>query len=173
MTIIDIQTKNGSEAEQKTVGLLQGLLRKYDLSAYFFTHEVIVASGVIPHSHPVLTLNTRHNANIDRLLSTFLHEQIHWFATQNESKVRRAIEELKTKYPNIPKAPPEGSSDEFSSYLHLIINWLELQADKKFLGHERAYELISQSDVYPGIYKIVLNEESSLEAILGRYSLVI
>jgi hypothetical protein len=173
MATINIQTKNGSEAELKTVALLQDLLQKYDLSAYFFTHEVIVASGVIPHSHPVLTLNTRHNANVDRLLSTFLHEQIHWFATLNESNMRLAIDELKMKYPDIPKAPPEGSSDEFSSYLHLIINWLELQADKKFLGRERAYELISQQDVYPGIYKTVLSEESSLEAILGRYSLTI
>ena len=29
-------------------------------------------------SHPVLTLHTRHRRDDDLLLSTFLHEQLHW-----------------------------------------------------------------------------------------------
>lgn len=171
--IVSVLSKNNTEAELETVSLLLGLFKKYDIRDYIFTDNVVVQTGVIPHSHPVLTVNTRHNKNEHRLLLCFLHEQIHWFAEENGSRVKMAIEELRKTFPNIPKSPPEGARNEFSSYLHLIINLLELLAAKKYLGDNRAYEIIAKMDVYPGIYKTVLTEEGKIEKILRRHSLII
>jgi hypothetical protein len=39
---------------------LERLLKQYDLSKWIFTRKVIIDQGEIPHSHPVLTLHTRH-----------------------------------------------------------------------------------------------------------------
>lgn len=171
--MISISSKYNSEAELETVTLLRDLFRKYDISDYIFTDKVLVESGVIPHSHPVLTVNTRHNKNIDRLLLCFLHEQIHWFAEKNDSRTKAAIEDLKNAFPDIPKGPPEGARDEFSSYLHLIINWLEMRAAKKYLGDGRASEVLATMDVYPGIYKTVVAEEAAIEKVLQKHSLII
>ena len=36
------------------------LLRTYDLSPWFFTNVIVIDEKAVPHSHPVLTLYTRH-----------------------------------------------------------------------------------------------------------------
>lgn len=46
---------------------------------------------VHPHSHPVLTMNARPGED-DRILATYLHEQIHWFTAANLE--RDALAEL-------------------------------------------------------------------------------
>lgn len=42
------------------------------------TRDVVVEEKAIPHSHPVLTLNTQYLKNDNALLATFIHEQFHW-----------------------------------------------------------------------------------------------
>src|SRR5262245_52213072 len=76
---IEISLKNGSRAEIKTRDQLQRLLRTYDLSKWIFTKSILIDEKAIPHSHPVLTIHTRHLKDDELLLSTFVHEQLHWF----------------------------------------------------------------------------------------------
>ncbi len=105
---ITIRLHSGNEREVKAEAQLQRLLREYDLSPWFFTREVMIESGVVPHSHPVLTLNSRYTDGRDeRQLSTFLHEQIHWFlfANANEAAYFAAIDDLREMYPEVPVAP--------------------------------------------------------------------
>lgn len=46
------------------------ILASYDLRRYTFTYQVIIDEKAIPHSHPVLTLHTRHLGSDEQLLST-------------------------------------------------------------------------------------------------------
>ena len=63
--------------------------------------------GMIPHSHPVLTLSTRHLKDDDLLLSTFLHENLHHFLTQNPEKAEAATKkELRAVFPKVPVGVP-------------------------------------------------------------------
>src|SRR5436309_2242588 len=57
---ISIQLAHNSEREINTEKQLARLLTSYDLHKYTFTHSVIIDERSIPHSHPVLTLHTRH-----------------------------------------------------------------------------------------------------------------
>lgn len=41
----------------------------------------------IPYSHPVLTLHTRHLKDDLALLSTFVHEEYHWYETAHPQEV--------------------------------------------------------------------------------------
>src|SRR4051812_30597332 len=75
---IDISLAHGSKAEQQTKEQLQRLLGAYDLSKWIFTKSIIIDEQSIPHSHPTLTLHTRHLKDDELLLSTFVHEQLHW-----------------------------------------------------------------------------------------------
>ena len=84
-------------------------------------------SGVIPHSHPVLTLSTRNKSD-DDLLSTFLHEQIHWYGVEKDEQVEGAIKDFKEMYPKVPVGNRQGARDEFSTYLHLFICYLEYKS---------------------------------------------
>jgi hypothetical protein len=53
------------------------MLASYDLSRYTFTRAVVIDEKAIPHSHPMLTLQTRHLGSDDLLLSAYVHEQLH------------------------------------------------------------------------------------------------
>ena len=67
---VRIELKNDTTRERQTKEQLERLLASYDLRKYTFTDEVIVDEHSIPHSHPVLTLHTRHLNSDDQLLST-------------------------------------------------------------------------------------------------------
>lgn len=169
--MVVINLAHGNDREFATKKVLEELLRKYDLSPYLFTKTVQVESMVIPHSHPVLTLNTRHIKNPDQLLSNLLHEQIHWFMDAHDESTNQAIDELKKMFPSVPAGGREGARDEFSTYLHLAVCWLELQADKRYLGEQKAYALIRSADVYTWIYKQVIDREGEIGEILKRFGI--
>jgi hypothetical protein len=54
------------------------LRREFDLTPFEYTRRVRIAPLEIPHSHPVLTLNTRTEDD-HALLCTYIHEQMHWY----------------------------------------------------------------------------------------------
>ena len=163
-----------SEDQFKTKAVLESLLKKYDLSDYFFTRKIRIIPDAVPHSYPVLTLNTRYFDQPDDLLSEFLHEEIHWFlAGKNKDKTDDLMNEFKKIYQKVPVGFPEGARDETSTYLHLAVCWLELQADKRFLGKERAYEVIKSVDVYRWIYKTILKDEQKIGEMLKSRGLLI
>lgn len=85
-----ISLKHSTQSEQQAKERLEGLLGRYDLSAYYFTKTIQFESGVTPHSHPVLTLNTFPYTDENIMLDTFLHEQLHWYFYAVESRPRVA-----------------------------------------------------------------------------------
>src|ERR1051325_4802947 len=129
-TSISIELKHRSDAERQTKEQLERLLGVYDLRKYTFTKSVLVDEGSIPHSHPVLTLHTRHLSSDDQLLSTYVHEQLHWYLDNHANQTDAAEAELRKMYPKVPVGYPEGAQDQESTYLHLIDCYLEMQADR-------------------------------------------
>ena len=59
---LEITLKNGSEREQQAKEMLEALVKKYDLAPWFFTREILIEQRSIPHSHPILRLNTNYPA---------------------------------------------------------------------------------------------------------------
>src|ERR1044071_6136285 len=76
---VHIRLQIGTPLEERARDQLRRLLRTYDLHKWLFLRDILIQSGVIPHSHPVLTLNTRY---LDEdTAQPFVHEQLHWFLT--------------------------------------------------------------------------------------------
>ncbi|MGD6805245.1 hypothetical protein [Rossellomorea aquimaris] len=171
---IQILYKTNTEKEV-SIGIdIKFLIEKYDLKAFAFTNVLLIDEKAdFPHSHPVLTINTRHLGKRNLLLSTYIHEQIHWFATQHFQSFKKAIQELKTIYPTIPVGYPYGARDEFSNYLHIIINWLELDVMAKVLEKSKYEEVLSflQTDHYTWIYNVVISDNERIKEILDKYEI--
>lgn len=165
---IDIILKNNSNTEKNAKKQLLSLLKKYDLSKYILTDKVIIEDRVIPHSHPVLTLNTRHNLNLDRFLSVFIHENLHWIETIERSKFNLALYDLKKEF----KYPENCSTKEISFFRHLIICYLELKADIDILGKTKAYNLAKTADIYRDIWVIILRNEKIIETVLKKNRII-
>lgn len=172
---MEIVLAYGTTAEQQTKVQLQKLLARHDLSKWVFTRKINIEKGQIPHSDPVLTLNTRHLDRSDLLLSTFLHEQLHWFLAGKEEASAAAVAELRRMYPVIPLGFPQGSGDEQGNYEHLIVTFLEYQADKEVLGPAQAKKVMAfwATDHYTWVYKKMLADEARIRAVLQKHALLL
>ena len=170
---IEIKLRNDTESERQTKTQLERLLNSYDLSKYTFTRQVVIDEHSIPHSHPVLTLHTRHLKSDDQLLSTYVHEQLHWYLAAHDNQTRAAEAELRKLYPKVPVGYPDGAQDEESTYLHLIDCYLEMQADRRLMGQQRAADVMKfwAGDHYRWVYKTVVQDETQIAEIVKREAL--
>jgi hypothetical protein len=173
---IEISLKhNDDAAELQTKKQLLRLIKSYDVSKWIFTKKIIIDREAIPHSHPILTLHIRHLKDDELLLSTFVHEQIHWFLVKQSEQTEKAKVELKTIFPNAPVGFPEGAQDEDSAYLHLLVCYLEYQADKELFGELKARQIMEfwSEDHYTWIYKQVLSEGRKISGVVRKLKLFI
>lgn len=175
-TQIEITLKSDTERERQTRGQLQRLLNTYDLSNWLFTRKVLIDGGfnVIPHSHPVLTLNSRHLKDDELLLSTFVHEQLHWYISSSREETDAAYNELRTMFPRVPVGFPEGANNEESTYKHILVCFLEYQAIKGLLGELRSKQVMQfwATDHYTWIYRTVLEREREIGALMRKHKLI-
>jgi hypothetical protein len=164
--VISIATHGGTAAEDRGREQLTRLLSTYDLDRWLFTREIVIQSYVNPHSHPVLTLNTRQLDSDDGQLGTFLHEQFHWYAAENRPSVEQAVREFRETFPEVPDRLPEGAKDEYSTYLHLVICMLEFDALTLLLGNERARTVLAARPYYTWVYRQVLLDDGRIRSVL-------
>ena len=173
--VVSIDLKHNSLPEQQTKEQLERLLRTYDLHRYTFTNNVMIDERSIPHSHPVLTLHTRHLKSDDQLLSTLVHEQIHWFLDQHRAQTQAAEADLRRIYPKVPVGYPDGSDDEEGTYLHLITCFLEMHADRELIGPDRTVAVMNfwAGDHYRWVYRTVMQDEAKIRHIVQQEKLEI
>ena len=58
---IEFTTEHNTESEKMTIELIKSLNKAHDLTKWQFSNVIHINKKAIPHSHPVLTLHTRHN----------------------------------------------------------------------------------------------------------------
>jgi hypothetical protein len=143
----------------------------YDLKPFLFTKKIQIQSYAVPHSHPILTLNTRNAEKPHQLLSTWLHEEFHWWAGKNKIETSKAIAELKLMFPKI-----DEKKGNHSAYLHFIVCFLEFHSLKYYLGEKDARvlikELITQDKIYPWIYTQILQKTDAISQIIRNNKLI-
>ena len=152
---------------------LEHLLSIYDLTPVIFTYDIQIESRVIPHSHPVLTLNTRYAEKPHKLLSVFIHEQLHWWVEGKVNELTASISELRQLFPTLPTQGVAKS--DYSTYLHLIVCFLEYESLVHYMGATSANiqldELIHEEKIYPWIYTQVKNRKSEIGRIVEKNNL--
>lgn len=172
-TPMSISTQENTEAEKDVKKRLEALLQKHDLEKYIYTKEVKIHAGMIPHSHPVLTLNTNFE-NDTYLLSTFLHEQMHWYSLSKEYDTEALGNTILRMYPEVPTALPEGGGSAQGTYLHILICYLEYHTLSQVIGKEAATEHMEfmTKKHYTWIYKTILKDEGRLHSLFKEYDLL-
>jgi hypothetical protein len=170
---LTIELASNTALEQRGRQQLERLLQTYDLSPWLFTRAVRIESHVIPHSHPVLTLNTRYLDNDTAQVATFIHEQLHWFLVERDAPTDSALAELRRMFPKVPGKPPEGAQDEESTYLHLLVCTLELAGTSHVFGEAAARRALEGWRHYTWVYRQVLDRTDSLKRVLRAHGLVV
>ena len=167
----DIRLRHESPRELAAARQLRRLLDTYDVSPYVATFSVMIDETAAPHSHPVLTLNSYFLNDDASALSTFIHEQMHWFELFMGPQVEAAIEDLKKLYPGMPSHGRGGGRDARGTFIHLIVGSQELQATADLFGKEEARRVIASKTWYRWVYAQVLENEAALLTILEKHGL--
>ncbi len=168
---IKIQTAHSSDRERQTKSALEQLLSERDLSRYIFTRKIVIEQRAINHAFPELTLNVRFADSPDELMSSFIHEQIHWYLRDHDSQQKAAIADLRRMYPEAPVGGTEGADSLYSTYGHLVDCYLEIEADRKLIGSERTKSVIADKGHYTWIYATILRDEVRIAEVVDNHRL--
>jgi len=169
---LTIETKNGTPEEEQAVLQLRRLVAEYEVERWLVTRDVLVDADAIPHSHPVLTVNTRYLENDPHQLTTLVHEQFHWWVLESQSDLAAAIREMEKAFPEVPVGQGRGARNKESTYLHLVVCDLEYGAMTQLVGANRAREVLEAQRHYTWIYDQVLNNPAVRE-INERHGMVV
>jgi len=171
---LEITLKQGTPDEARTRDQLQRLLATYDLSPWIYTKSIVVDERAIPFSHPVLTIHTRHAKDDELLLSTFVHEQLHWFIAARPDETEQAIADLRKLFPSVPAGGTTGARDEYSTYLHLLVCYLERQAVLRVLGELKTKQVVDfwATDHYTWVYQTVISRSRDIGQIMRDRKLI-
>lgn len=163
------------ELEQQTREQLQRVLSEYDVSPWMHKRRVKVDASSIGESGPyIITLSTQYLGDDLGLLAEFIHEQIHRITFEERLQRRNAaIEKFRKLYPDAPAERPKGGPNEFVTYMHLVINWLELDAMTELVGEETARRLAAEEDHYTWINARILEDTDKIGAVLAQHDLLI
>jgi len=169
---VTAELANRSEKEIAAYEQMRRLFKQHHLDKYSVTKHIRFQQFIIPHSHPVLTLNTRTIEDDNKALSTFLHEQIHWMEEANLDKVKAAIADFRKLLKDVPSNKKQGGArSEYSTYLHLIVCMLEHDTLESLIGAAAARETTLTHRHYKWIYKQVLENPALLRSILKKHGL--
>jgi len=168
---VEIELKHGTPREQRTKAMLERVLADYDVTKYTFTRHVIVEEQAINHAFPVLTLNARFADSEDELLSSFIHEQLHWHLRDQGGRMQESVAELRRIYPRVPVGGTEGAETAYSTYGHLIDCYLEILADRQFIGPDRTLAVVKNKGHYTWIYATILQDEPRIAGIVRQFRL--
>ena len=121
----------------------------------------------------MLTLHTRHLDSDDLLLSTFLHEQAHWWLEEHPRETDAAVAALRMRFPSLPVGFPDGAQSETSSYEPSDRRPLEHVALRCALGDARVSATFAfwETDHHHGLYAVERAHESELEDLVVRAGL--
>ncbi|OEK00898.1 hypothetical protein BFP97_04955 [Roseivirga sp. 4D4] len=169
---IIIKSKGNLAEEIAIKERLEKLLIKYDLEPYIFTKSINIEKGVIPHSHPVLTLSTDFETDT-QLIATFLHEQMHWYSLTDNEGFQKVGEAFLKKYPNLPSEAPEGAGSEQSTFLHLGVCYLEFHTLSQVIGRDKAIEHFQfmTTQYYRWVYRTILKDLDYFESLFEQNGL--
>jgi hypothetical protein len=176
---IDLDLDHAKREGDRVRDMLAALRRRHDLARYEYTRIVRIVPGGETFAQPVLTLGNRFATTEDLLLSTYLHEQMHWYlwhlGTPERDMVAPFIDELVRRYPDAPIDIANGGARGYdATYEHLVVNWLEIAVTSEFIGRERAVAVARAQRLrsYGWLYDRVVRDWDMLGELYERHDIV-
>jgi hypothetical protein len=172
---VDIDLGEAEREADRIRTWLIALRRRHDLARFEFTRHVRIVPAGPTNSHPILTLGTRFTETEDLLLSTYLHEQMHWYlwllGGPDHDPVAPFFDELVRRYPQAPIWLPDGARSYEQTYMHLVVCWLEIEAAAELIGRARANRILETQWGYRWIYRTVIADREPLGALFTEHGL--
>jgi len=172
-----VTTKSAERSEIELRKRVEQVVLKYELQRWLYSRRIVIDRAVWPpHSHPVLTLGVTERFLHDdvELVAVLVHEEFHWNLALNSGLSKwKLMALLKAFLPVLRVAPPFGSEDDVSTYMHVLVCYMEYKALSKVFGQPAAQSYLSKQPFYTDVYATVLDEANSpkIEMVLARAGL--
>ncbi|MBP6912640.1 MAG: hypothetical protein KBB86_01760 [Candidatus Pacebacteria bacterium] len=167
MENIVVSSKNNEPEELEVVEIVNALYEKYNIPN--FTNTVMVEKGSIPHSHPILTLNTRVK-DPRLILKTLVHEQLHWHA-ENHPQYNNCIDYIKTKYIDDGEHNKLGTNPN-SYWEHIIVCFNTRNYLESILSKDDIDWVYLQWQAYPTLEKLIAKNKDQIKSDLEKFDLI-
>ena len=104
----EMSTAHGTDRERQTKALLEQVCGAPDLDQYTFTRRGVIKAAMDAR---VSRADAKHRfaQSADELLSSYVHEQLHWHLRARGANQQEAIAELRRMYTGAPVGLPEGA----------------------------------------------------------------
>lgn len=172
---ISLDLSSAQRQAERTREILEDARQRMDLAPFEYCKAVRIAPLEIPFSHPQITLNGLVRDELS-LLCMYLHEQMHWYLTwyaqAQNAEWRALLAQLENRYPDAPVGGADAAADRYSTLLHLIVNWCEVEVVSRFIARERVLGYVSALPFYRWIYRTVLADWDDLGALYRDVGLV-
>ncbi len=165
--ILNVYSKNNDPKELAVVELVKSICKKYNVPV--FTEQVVIEAGVIPHSHPILTINTRLNDE-KLLLQVLVHEQFHWYV-QNHPRYDECILYLKSKYEDDGEHNKSGTYPN-SYWEHIIVCFNTRNYLSGILSLEDLNWIYEQWQAYPTLENLIVQRYEMVKSDLERFEMI-
>lgn len=76
------------------------------------------------------------------------------------------MKSFEAAFPELPIGTPDGCRSAFSNWLHIAINFWELQGLGDLIGDTPARDFIAGKPFYRAVYRMVLDQTEEIAAIL-------
>ena len=109
-------------------------------------------------------MNSRVADDPSGVLERYLHEQLHWALGGQEDILQHLTHVFRNRYPGIPTTPPDGASDEWPTYLHVIVCALSYAALEDLTGMDEARRVFEANAriFYRVIHRLVLDHHAAI-----------
>jgi hypothetical protein len=95
--------------------------------------------------------------------------------SERSNPTQEAIADLRNPFPTVPAGPAAGgAADEHSTYLHLLVCYLEQQAVLRLFAELKAKQVMDfwAADHYTWVYKTVLERSRDIGTVMRDHKLV-
>lgn len=96
---------------------------------------------------------------------------MHWYVDKYPESEKNAIAEFKRRYSNVPYQNRTGAKDEYSTYVHLIVCYLEYRSMATLIGEEKAKQLMWNQNHYTWIYNNIVDDAALVGKVLKESGL--
>jgi hypothetical protein len=165
------------EQSKETRRRMLGWLARYDIADYLWKRAFKVVEGSsfsgAELDDPIEIsrffgkddpLGEHSSGDPAELFLTMLHEESHWSPATEGQAFLETMDHFRATYPTLAKDAGMEQRPNVA-YVHVPVNFYELQAGKRFLGPDRAYAILCRTPVYRKIYDVVIRDEDAI----GKY----
>lgn len=160
--------------------------KKKGIEKLLFFKRVLIDPNATPYTDSYTRTIRINNSPLyrtppERLLTLFIHEQMHAFLFDKGDALERALAEFRRRgfFDGIPN--PAFLKDEKGNFppharaemeTHMVVNWLELNLGAEFVGRGLSEEMLRKDPIYPELNARIFEKEKDIKAILEKEGLI-